>query len=210
MNREVTISCNTGYYNILDNLPKNIKNSEYSLYREGYNEVQMHGYRVADMTVSIAANLGLNREEISAIRICSIFHDIGKLYINPYILNKPSKLTDKEYNIIKDHVKYSEELLALNGYPEYSKIVLYHHEKIDGSGYYGLKGNEIPLISKIIGLADVYDALRSNRAYRKAKTKEEALEIIDQEKHKYDKQILDIFFKLYGNKNQKTTIERNN
>lgn len=157
------------------------------------NEIQMHGYRVADLSKKIAMKIGLIEKDVETARICGLFHDIGKFCINPELLNKKERLTVREFTIIQNHAIYSQEIMIREGFFKYSHIVLYHHEKIDGSGYYGLAEEEIPFISKIIALADVYDALNSDRAYRKAYRKETALKIIEQEKHKYDKDVYRAF-----------------
>lgn len=162
------------------------------------DEIKMHGYRVSKAASNIAEIMGLGKEEIEKAKICGLLHDIGKFFINPDILNKKTELTQDEYSIIKKHVVHSKNYMIKKGYHEYADIVLYHHERIDGSGYYGLAGKEIPLISKIIALADVYDALNSNRAYRKAYKRDIALKIIEQEKHKFDIDIYKAFSELYG------------
>lgn len=165
---------------------------------EEIHEIEMHGYRVSEMSEKIAMKMGLSKNDIKAAKICGFFHDIGKFYIDPSILNKKEALTHEEFSIVKSHVLYSKEIMLQKGYYEYSDIVLYHHEKEDGSGYFGLKGNEIPYISKIIALADVYDALMNDRSYRKAYEKETVLEILEREKNKYDNDIYNAFFELYG------------
>lgn len=161
------------------------------------SEIQMHGYRVSEISGEIAVKMRLNKKDIEAARICGNFHDIGKFQIDPEILSKRDKLTAREFAIIKNHAVYSQEIMLRKGQFEYSSIVLFHHEKMDGSGYYGLAGEEIPLVSRIIALADVYDALRNDRAYRKAYKKDTVLKIIEQEKHKYDENVYKAFIELY-------------
>lgn len=159
-------------------------------FRYDWNEIvefQMHGHRVSVISSKIAKIMGLDERDIEIARVCAYFHDMGKICVDPVILNKKEALTEREFAVIKNHTIYSQEIMIRKGYFEYSDIVLYHHEKIDGSGYYGLAGKEIPLISRIITLADVYDALCSDRVYRKAYKKDMALKIIEQEKYKYDK-----------------------
>lgn len=157
------------------------------------SEIQMHGYRVSEISGKIAMKMGLSKMDIEAVRICGNFHDIGKFQIDPYILNKRDSLTTDEFAIIKNHAIYSQEIMLRKGKFEYSSIVLFHHERMDGSGYYGLKNDEIPLISKIIAVADIYDALNNDRAYRRAYKRETALKIIEQEKHKYDADVYKAF-----------------
>lgn len=163
------------------------------------DEIKMHGYRVSKVSSNIAEKMGLGKEEIEKVKICGLLHDIGKFFIKPEILNKKTELNKEEFSIIKKHVVHSKDYMIKKGYNEYSDIVLYHHERVDGSGYYGLTNNEIPLISKIIAMADVYDALNSNRAYRKAYKKETTLKIIEQEKYKFDKDVYKAFSEIYVN-----------
>jgi len=165
---------------------------------EEINEIQLHGYRVSEISEKIAKELGLSKKDIKAAKICGLYHDIGKFCINPLILNKKERLNSEEFDIIKSHVIYSQEIMIKKGYYEYSNIVLYHHERLDGSGYYSLKEDQIPYVSKIIAIADVYDALSNDRSYRKAYKKETVLKILDQQKHKFDKDIYKAFTKLYG------------
>ena len=162
------------------------------------DEIKMHGYRVSKISSNIAKKMGLSKLEIETAQICGLLHDIGKFFISPDILNKRTDLTKEEFLIIKKHVIYSKDYMIKKGYHEYSDIVLYHHEREDGSGYYGLTGDKIPLVSKIIALSDVYDALNSNRTYRKAYKRETALQIIVQEKLKYDKDVYKAFNDLIG------------
>jgi HD-GYP domain-containing protein (c-di-GMP phosphodiesterase class II) len=116
-------------------------------------------------------------------------HDIGKIKIPDVILNKPAKLTDKEYEVIKKHSEYGAVIVKKTIYSlenkEYAdvayNIAKYHHERWDGTGYpERLKGEEIPLEARIMALADVYDALISDRVYKKAYTKEVAIKIIEE------------------------------
>ncbi len=114
------------------------------------------------------------------VRTGAMYHDIGKIEVPDALLLKPEALTSSEYELIKTHSKVGSELLSREPFYDLASIVLHHHERYDGSGYpYALKGDEIPFLSQIISIADVYDAVTTNRAYRKAMSKEEALEIIE-------------------------------
>lgn len=108
--------------------------------------------------------------DYDTLKIAASLHDIGKVGIPDEILRKPTRLTNDEYNVIKTHSVIAEEILRpLDTGSELSKIVRHHHEHFDGSGYPdGLRGNEIPELSRIIAIADAYDAMRSDRPYRKA------------------------------------------
>jgi putative nucleotidyltransferase with HDIG domain len=135
-----------------------------------------HSNRVQDYSVKIASKLGLSGELNYSIALASLFHDVGKCFIPDEILNKPSKLSDEEFTYIKKHSTYSSELLHGKFAEDISKIVEAHHERLDGSGYpKGLKGDEIRIEAKIIAVADSYDAMTSDRAYRNALTPEEAM-----------------------------------
>ncbi|MFW6280786.1 MAG: HD-GYP domain-containing protein [Halanaerobium sp.] len=139
-----------------------------------------HNQNVADLSKELAECLGLDDSEVQKSYWSGILHDIGKTLIPAEILNKKTKLTEAEFSVIKKHPKWGYEILKdsaeLN---EIAGYVLYHHENWDGSGYpEGLSGDEIPLISQIVSLTDAWDAMNSNRAYRKALSKEKAVEQI--------------------------------
>ncbi|MDL2232823.1 HD-GYP domain-containing protein [Ruminococcaceae bacterium OttesenSCG-928-L11] len=140
-----------------------------------------HSLSVAVLSISIGQYLNLSADELNRLGKCSIMHDIGKTAIPLEIINKPSKLDDDEFRIVKGHSTAGFDYLTSRGIgdEEMWSGVLHHHEKYDGSGYpNGLKGEEIPLWSRIITVADVYDALTSNRPYRKPMQPSEAIEYI--------------------------------
>lgn len=128
-----------------------------------------HSFRVSEYSLLIAKRLGMDEEECEELRKTALLHDIGKIGIPDSVLNKPTKLTDEEYEIMKSHVTKGTEILenfsAVKNIVEGAK---YHHERYDGKGYMqGLKGEEIPLNARIIGIADAFDAMTANRVYRK-------------------------------------------
>lgn len=140
-----------------------------------------HSLSVAVLAIAVANNLGMGIEEIRAIGRCAIMHDIGKTAIPIEIINKPSRLDEKEFALIKNHSSKGFEYLVNNGIGdnELWQGVLCHHEKYNGEGYpFGFKGEEIPLASRIITVADVYDALTSCRPYRSPMLPAEAIEYI--------------------------------
>lgn len=128
-----------------------------------------HSFRVSEYSVMIAKRLGFDEEQCEELRKTALLHDIGKIGIPDSVLNKPAKLTDEEYAIMKSHVTKGAEILE--NFTSIKNIVegaKYHHERYDGHGYMeGLKGEEIPINARIIGIADAFDAMTANRVYRK-------------------------------------------
>ena len=139
-----------------------------------------HQRRVADLARAIATEMKLSRDQIDGIRLAGMIHDLGKISVPSEILTKPTRLTELEFELIKTHSEAGYNILKDIDFPwPIARIVLEHHERIDGSGYpQGLKGNEILLESKIISVADVVEAISSNRPYRPAFGLKPALEEI--------------------------------
>ena len=129
-----------------------------------------HSRRVAQYAALIAENLGWSNEEIQNLKNCAYLHDIGKIGIPDQILNKPGKLTNEEFNLIKQHTTIGQDILKdITIIPHIDEVTRSHHEHYDGTGYPdGLKGNEIPIQARVIALADSYDAMNSRRIYRNA------------------------------------------
>ena len=127
-----------------------------------------HSERVAEYSVLIAKRMGWSKERCEALHKIALLHDIGKLGIPDAVLNKPSRLTDEEYEIMKSHVLIGGDILKdFSIVQDVADGARYHHERYDGKGYAkGLKGEEIPLNARIIGIADAFDAMTSNRVYR--------------------------------------------
>ncbi len=128
-----------------------------------------HSFRVSEYSVMIAKQLGYGDAACEELRKTALLHDIGKIGIPDRVLNKPDKLTDEEYALMKSHVvKGAEILRKFTLVQNVQEGALYHHERYDGKGYvHGLKGEEIPLNARIIGIADAFDAMTANRVYRK-------------------------------------------
>ena len=126
--------------------------------------------------------LHINNAEKGRIELAGLLHDIGMIGVAEDILNKSQKLTQEEYEEIKKHVHHSVKILEdIKQLYEVIEIIKYHHEYYDGNGYpYGLKGDEIPLGSRVIAVADAYDSMVSNRAYRQGLSSEEALRNIEE------------------------------
>ena len=140
-----------------------------------------HSRRVAEFSIGIGKELGLSEGELEFLELSATIHDIGKIGISESVLQKPGKLTDEEFKIIKSHVvKGSKILEPMSRLRVLMPGVRHHHERYDGRGYPdGLKGDEIHLVARIISVADTYDAMTSSRVYRKSLPKEIAFEEIE-------------------------------
>jgi PAS domain S-box-containing protein len=162
-----------------------------------------HQHRVCQLAVPLARELGLSSDKIEGIRIASLIHDVGKIGLPTEILSKPSKLTDIEFSLIKGHSQIGYDILKSIdfSYP-IAQIVLQHHERLNGSGYpNNLKGDKILLEAKIIGVADVVEAMSSFRPYRPALGIDKALEEISQNRGTlYDPEVVDACLKLFKEK----------
>ncbi|MGB7296521.1 MAG: PAS domain S-box protein [Candidatus Aminicenantales bacterium] len=162
-----------------------------------------HQRRVADLARAIAAEMTLSKDQIDGIRVAAVIHDIGKIAVPAEILCKPGSLNDNEFSIIKDHPKIGYEILKEIEFPwPIAQIVFQHHERMDGSGYpQGLMGKDILLEAKILGVADVVEAMASHRPYRPAHGIEKALEEISQNRNtRYDPDVVDACLKLFNEK----------
>ena len=158
-----------------------------------------HSLRVAVYSMLIAAELGFDGEELENIRQIGLLHDIGKIGVPDSILNKPAKLTEEEYSIMKSHVDIGGEILKdFTHIKNVADGAKYHHERYDGSGYNcGLKGEEIPLTARIIGLADAFDAMTSNRVYRTAMPMSKVVKELKNGKGtQFDPALVDILLEL--------------
>ena len=160
---------------------------------------------MVNLTVTLAKAHGFSGVELENIRRGAMLHDIGKVAIPDEILRKPDNLSPEEWAIMRKHPQYAIEMLKPVKFLQNAlDIPLYHHEQWDGSGYpYGLIGEKIPLPARIFAVADVYDALLSNRPYRKAWTKQQAPEYLLENKNKhFDPQIVDLFLEVFIKNNQ--------
>ena len=139
-----------------------------------------HSERVSQMAVLIARTMGLPDDELERLHRGGLLHDIGKIGIPVHILDKDGRLNDEEMQTMKDHVTIGARILEpLKALADVLPIVLYHHERIDGLGYpEGLSGSDIPLLARILCVADTFDALQSDRPYRPGRNAEESLEVI--------------------------------
>jgi putative nucleotidyltransferase with HDIG domain len=144
-----------------------------------------HCERVATYSTAVAHQLGSDESQLTAIRLGAYLHDVGKVRVPHEILNKPGRLTDPEFEIIKRHPEWGIELLATIEFPwDIKPMIRSHHEKYDGSGYPDrLSGEEIPVTAQIVCIADVYDALTTTRSYRAAMSKEDAIGRMEESQH---------------------------
>ena len=141
-----------------------------------------HSRRVASYAEKIAREMRLPVEEIARVETAALVHDVGKIFTPPEILHKPDRLTDREFAIVKLHARDGAEILADAGDPQLTAIVRHHHERLDGKGYPdGIEASEIPLGSRIIAVADTFDAITSTRPYRPARSHKQAIDILSKE-----------------------------
>jgi putative two-component system response regulator len=161
-----------------------------------------HCERLAEVSSRLGQKLGLPEEEIKALRRAGIVHDIGKVVVPDAILLKPGPLSAVEIEVMRKHPVVGERICApLRTFGLVLPIIRHHHERHDGSGYPdGLRGDEIPLTAAILQLADVYDALTTDRPYRKASSPEFALQIMDEEATRgwWDRNLFDDFRAMIG------------
>lgn len=162
--------------------------------------VHGHSRRVASLAGRIARAMGLSSIEIAKIESAALMHDVGKIYTPKEILHKPDRLNDREFAIIKLHARDGADMVAEAGDPEIAAIVRHHHERLDGGGYPdGIAGDEIPLGSRIIAVADTFDAITSTRPYRPPRTHKEATDILSAEAGKQlDATVVAAFMTCYA------------
>ena len=155
-----------------------------------------HSIRVAVCAEAIAERLGWSEEEIQNIHYIALLHDIGKIGVPDSILNKPTRLSKEEFDIIKKHPIIGNDILKdIRMIKNVAEGALYHHERYDGKGYpYGLKGEDIPICARIIGIADSYDAMTSNRIYRGKLSSEKVIEEFENNRGtQFDPELTDLF-----------------
>jgi len=173
LNIENSLLYETLYNNLIDTLQCLVTTLEA---KDRYT--QRHSERVTNLASRIAKEMSCTEEEIESIRFAGLLHDIGKIGIHDAVLQKSEGLTDEEFSLIKTHPIVGENIIRPLGLlPMETAVVRNHHERWDGSGYPdGMAGEEIPLLARVLAVADSYDAMTSNRPYRTAKTPEDAIE----------------------------------
>lgn len=159
---------------------------------------KIHSDRVSAICVKIGKVMKLDLEALKELEVAGLLHDIGKIAISDDVLNKPGKLTEFEYDEIKKHPEIGYQILkSVDAYSSLAEYVLSHHERQDGNGYpRGLTGNNIPLIAKIITLADAVEAMTSDRPYRKALSEEEIIsELRAHSGTQFDPELVEIYIR---------------
>jgi len=161
-----------------------------------------HTKRVGEITARIAEALGWSQAKVELIRRAAPLHDVGKIAIPDSILLKPGKLTPDEFERMKTHTSLGAQMLSGGEFPLLQlaeQIALTHHERWDGTGYIGLREESIPMAGRIVTVADVFDALTSERPYKKAWPLSEAIEEIQRQSgHQFDPRIVEVFLKIVG------------
>ncbi len=159
-------------------------------------ETAHHSKRVKEIALLLGREMGLSEQDLETLAIAAVLHDTGKHASRIELLLKPGRLTPEERREIDEHASYTQTVLDMIHYPvnlrDVPRIASYHHEKMDGSGTYGLSGEEIPLLSRIIAVADVFDALATPRSYKPANSIAEVLAILEEDRDRlWDGPVLD-------------------
>jgi len=181
------------YLNTIETLVKSIEAKDQ--YTKGHSE------RVAAYSVAIGRQMSLDAAQLEQLNYLSLLHDIGKVAVSDSLLNKVEKLTNGEFDLVRQHPKIGADIIKdIKLLSDEEKVVLHHHERYDGSGYPdGLKGEEIPLMARIIAVADCFDAMTSNRAYRDATSYTNAIhEIIECSGQQFDPRVVDAFIQCFS------------
>ncbi|HEX9700879.1 MAG TPA: HD-GYP domain-containing protein [Acidobacteriota bacterium] len=142
---------------------------------------EAHSVRVSILSTEVARELSLPEQDIEDIRVAALLHDVGKLDVSIDVIRKAGKLDDDEWEQLKKHPEHGANIVETMGgmLSNAVPIILFHHEQFNGNGYYGRKGDQIPLGARIIAVADAFDAMTTDRPYQKARQTWEALEIIE-------------------------------
>ena len=172
----------------------------------GYRDLstQMHSERVSNLSIAIGEHCGLTGPELEILKIGAAFHDIGKIGMPDQILLKPSRFDEIEWEVMRQHAEVGEKIMLsteLEGSRETATVIRHHHENYDGKGYPdGLAGDHIPMCSRIISLADSYDAMAVARPYHRAKPHAEIMTILWSESgQKHDPELMKVFGRIIEN-----------
>ena|SRR5437016_7507841 len=159
----------------------------------------VHSTRLAEWALRVARKLNIPEQGLYQVEVAALLHDVGKIGVPDAILKKAAPLTAEERAVINRHPEYSWSILRLfSGLEEASLYALHHHESVDGSGYpAGLKGHDIPLASRIVCVIDAYDAMVSNRCYRKGLPHDEAIRrLLESSGTQFDRDVVQIFIPI--------------
>lgn len=160
-----------------------------------------HSQRVAQISLEIAKEMGQSPSEQQKVNIAALLHDVGKIGIEDHILKKPSQLTDEEYNVIKQHPRWGAMIMGhISQLKDVVPAIQYHHERLDGSGYpEGRAGEQIPMLARIIAVADTFDAMTTDRLYQKAMDPQFVVSKLHEWKgSRYDPGVVDAMTRIYS------------
>lgn len=155
-------------------------------------------HRVSDLSVDLGTGIGLGEEDLDRLALAGVLHDVGKIHLDPGILAKPGPLTEDEFELMRRHPEMGFAMTRNRLEPKVSEAILYHHERYDGGGYpFGLEAENIPILSRIVLVADAFDAMTSVRAYQPALPVDYAIEEIQTNAGtQFDPKVVDIFLEL--------------
>ncbi len=190
--------------NKMNNLMEMVKSVESKDYY-----THSHGQRVQDYARRIAEHLEIAGDRLENLLYAALFHDIGKIRLSDAIIAGNNKPTDEEWDQIRQHPIYGAEIVSNSFLRNIAPIIMQHHERLDGSGYpHGLKGSEILLEARIIAVIDAFDAMTTDRTYRKSKSVNEAIiELKDLAGTEFDERVVDIFAKILKEEGIYSTTE---
>lgn len=157
-----------------------------------------HVHRVSDLAVDLGIGIGLPGDDLDRLALAGVLHDVGKIHLDPKILGKPGPLDDDEFELIRRHPEMGFAMTRNRLDARVAEAILYHHERVDGRGYpFGLEADNIPILSRIVLVADAFDAMTSVRAYQPALPIEFAVEEIRKNAGtQFDTTVVDIFLEL--------------
>jgi HD-GYP domain-containing protein (c-di-GMP phosphodiesterase class II) len=157
-----------------------------------------HVHRVADLAVNLGVGVGLGDDDLDRLALAGVLHDVGKIHLDPGILGKPGPLDEEERELMRRHPELGFAMTRNRMDPKVAEAILYHHERFDGGGYpFGLAGDAIPVLSRIVLVADAFDAMTSVRAYQPALPVEYAIhEIHAHAGTQFDPVVVDVFLEL--------------